>query len=116
MALLSLWPVLLIVAGLSVLFGRRQPLVNLALGLLLVVGAFYAANNTEQLGLAGRSPWQVLGVNINSGENITERVSGSGTLTTETRQVSGFTGVVLNGGGEMDIVSGSSGRPGNRKR
>lgn len=107
MALAYLWPVLLIFAGINVLFGRRQALVTLALGLLLVSGAFYAAQNADRLGLMGRTPWMVMGINIENGR-VTERVSGSGSVISETRPVGNFTQIVLTGGGEVSLIQGST--------
>lgn len=49
--LLRLWPVLLIMAGLDVLFARRLPLIGALLGLLVLAGVVFILLNGDDLGL-----------------------------------------------------------------
>ncbi len=49
--LLRLWPVLLIMVGLNVLFARRLPLIGALLGLLVIAGVVYILLNGSALGL-----------------------------------------------------------------
>jgi len=49
--LLRLWPVLLIMVGLDVLFARRLPLIGALLGLLVIAGVVYILLNGSALGL-----------------------------------------------------------------
>lgn len=51
--LLRLWPVLIIVAGLDVLFARRFPLVGALLALLVIAGVVYILLFGGELGLEG---------------------------------------------------------------
>jgi len=49
--LLRLWPVLIIVAGLDVLFARRLPIIGALLGLLVIAGVVFILLNGASLGL-----------------------------------------------------------------
>jgi hypothetical protein len=49
--LLRLWPVLLVVVGLDMLFARRLPLVGVMLGLLVIAGVVFILLNGSALGL-----------------------------------------------------------------
>jgi len=53
--LFQLWPALLVVAGLDLLFARRLPLVGALLGLLVVAGVIYILFEGDTLGLKNES-------------------------------------------------------------
>ena len=57
--LLRLWPVLIILAGLDVLFSRQLSLLGAFLALLLIAGVIFILLNGEQLDLAGSPQPQV---------------------------------------------------------
>jgi len=57
--LLRLWPVLIIVAGLDVLFTRRLSLLGALLALLIIAGVVFILLNGEQLDLEGSPESQV---------------------------------------------------------
>lgn len=52
--LLKLWPMLIIVAGLDILFARRLSLLGAILGLLLIAGVVFILLNGEQLNLGDK--------------------------------------------------------------
>ena len=52
--LFQLWPVLIIMAGLDVLFARRLPLLGALLGLLVIAAVIYVLLNGAALGLEGQ--------------------------------------------------------------
>lgn len=54
--LLRLWPVLLIVAGLDVLFARRLPLLGALLALLVITGVIYVLMDGSMFDLEGSRP------------------------------------------------------------
>jgi hypothetical protein len=106
LALLNLWPVLLIAAGIQIIVGKQRVWVGAILGILVVgtlVGmAFYG----PQLGLASFPAWISLdfpGVTL-----AHETVTGSGDPGEETRSVSGFDRVRLEGVGKLVIVPGEN--------
>ena len=71
--LLQLWPVLIIVAGLDVLFARRWPLLGALLGLLVIGGVVYVLLNGAALGLEGKPKPQMESFVVAVGE--TQQVS-----------------------------------------
>jgi hypothetical protein len=98
--LFRLWPVLLIAAGLDLLFGRRWPLVSALIAVVTVGLAVVAVVFAPQLGLAGPTwNWTLPGIAFGS-----ER--GSGTVITETREVSDFDKVVFSTFGDLTIEQG----------
>jgi hypothetical protein len=105
-ALISLWPVLLVAAGIDIIIGRRHQWVNLLLGVAVVAGMYYVVFNNDRLGLASRAPWAILGVNFESGAPINEWVAGSGTMVEEEREVGDFDQIVLTSSGELIIEQG----------
>jgi hypothetical protein len=106
--LVSLWPVLIVAAGVNLLLGRRLQWVNLLFGALVVAGMFYVVFNGQQLGLAARSPWGMLGINVNSDGPVTQWVAGSGKSIDETREISDIEEIVLRGAGDLEIIQGSA--------
>ncbi len=106
-SLVSLWPVLIVAAGVNILLGRRLQWVNLLFGALVVAGMFYVIYNADQLGVRSRTPWGVLGVNFNDGKPVTQWVAGSGTVVEEERKISNINELILRGTGEVEIIQGS---------
>lgn len=105
--LVSLWPVLLVAAGVNLLLGRRFQWMNLILGIAVVIGAFYVIYNNDRLGLYARAPWEVVGITINDNQPVTEWVAGSGTMASETRSIEDFDRISLSSAGELIITQGS---------
>jgi len=103
-ALLNLWPVLLIAAGLNVIFGSRWPWFRLVTGLAVVVALLYFALYGQGLGLPARFTWFVPGINLFGGKGVV----GSGNMATETRPVSGFDRLELSGIGDAQVVQGET--------
>jgi hypothetical protein len=106
LALLNLWPLILIAAGLFVAFGRRSPWVGGAIAALLVVILFAAAFLAPRLGLDLRPSWMTGG--FSGAGIIRKRVTGSGTITTEARPISGFDKIDLQAGGAAEIIVGDT--------
>jgi hypothetical protein len=101
-ALLRLWPLLLIAIGLDILLGRRWPLASALIALVTVGVAVAAVIYAPQLGLARADgawfgPFSV---------GVGPRITGSGNILTETRQVSGFDEVSFASVGELTITQG----------
>ncbi len=99
--LLRLWPLLLIAAGLDLLFGRLHPLISALISLVTVGLAVAAVLFAPQLGLApggwtGAFPMFLGGTR------------GSGHIITESRAVSGFDGVAFSSFGNVEIVQGDA--------
>lgn len=107
-ALLNLWPLLLIAGGLDLAFGRRSPWIGLVLGLLLVAVMFALITYGPRLGLNQTPAWMIGGANFSGGGLITQRVEGSGTITTETRPADGFDQIELSAGGAAEVIVGDS--------
>lgn len=108
LGLLNLWPALLIVIGLDLLTGRRYPWVGALLGVLVVVGLFFALFRADSLGLTNRLPFGSLIKSADQYPGETVTVNGSGILATENRPVSGFDRLRLTGIGEVEITQGAS--------
>ncbi len=107
-SVLSLWPVLLIAVGLDIITGRRYPWVGALMGVVVVAGMFIFAFYGSQQGWTQRMNWANFGINLNQELSSGEIVKGSGTMTTEERQVSGFNRVVFSGFGDMEISQGET--------
>jgi hypothetical protein len=104
--LINFWPVLLIAAGVDVLVGRRMQWVNLATGVLVVVGVFYVLFNAPMLGLSPRTPWTVFGISATQNQPVREWVSGSGPIALEARELKKFEKITLLISGDMEVVQG----------
>jgi len=63
-AFLRLWPALLILAGLDLLFARNAPIVGALLGLAVVAGVVVLLIWGGQAGWLNGEPWQIRGVTI----------------------------------------------------
>ncbi len=103
LSLLRLWPLLLIAAGVQLIFGRRNAWVSGGLGLVvlatLVGFIFYGA----QLGFNTTNPWSFATVNIGPGE----RIQGSGVISEQVRSISGVEKVEVESAGVLTIIQGN---------
>lgn len=105
-ALINLWPLLLIVAGISFLF--RSTLKNLApwigglLGLVVVAIMLGVVFYGPQLGLPTTPAW----FTISESGMVSEYIDGSGVMAEESRQVGNFNKVNLGTVGKLTIIQG----------
>ena len=104
---LNLWPVLLIVAGLSLLF-RRSAWIGAILGVLVVALIFVAGFSGKQLGLKANYAWPFTPGAIQFGNVSGENVIGSGNVITQDRPVSGFDRMSLEIPANLDIQQGAA--------
>jgi predicted transport protein len=106
-AVLNLWPVLLIVAGLGILLRGRSPWFGAILGVLVVAVIFVAAFAGSQLGLntTPTLPFEI--GTIQFGDSAAERIAGSGNVITEQRPVSGIGCVSMTIPGDLEIQQGA---------
>jgi hypothetical protein len=106
MAMLNLWPLLLVAIGLQVMFGRRSPLVGGLIALLMVAALFaFVAFATPQM-LSARLPFLYTGqVSVAGPRQV---ITGQGDFVTEERQVGGFTRIELLGAGTLEVVQGDT--------
>jgi hypothetical protein len=109
--LVSLWPVLLVAAGLDLMVGRRWPVLGAVLGGLVVAGLLWCAVNVDRLQLDKRFPSFLGWEDVTGGGFNTERVIGSGVLKEETRQVKGFNRITIEAGGIAEITQSQSNSP-----
>ncbi len=107
LALLNLWPILLIVAGIDLMVGRRYPVVNLALGLLTVAALFFFAFAGPAFGLDRLSLYRLSWINFENGIP-TQVIAGSGKTAIEGREISGFDRVNVKSIGEAEIIQGEN--------
>jgi hypothetical protein len=103
--LVSLWPLLLVFAGLQLIFGRRFAWMSALLGVALLAVVVTVLFAGQSLGLQPFSFWN-LPANISTSWRVTETVDGSGQVTQEERQVSGFDRVSLEPLGILEITQG----------
>ena len=107
LALLNLWPILLIVGGIDLMVGKRYPAVNLALGLLTVAALFFFAFAGPAFGLDRLSMFRFNWINFENGIPA-QIISGSGKTAIEGREISGFDRVKLKSIGEAEIIQGEN--------
>ena len=105
--LLNLWPLLLIVAGLGVLFRSRSSWLGAILGVLVVAVLFVVAFAGGRLGLSSVPFWPFESGIIQIGDVGGEVFTGSGNVITENRPVSGVDRVRLEIPVHLDIQQGS---------
>lgn len=106
LALLNLWPVLLIALGIQVIAGKHQVWVGAILGILVVGLLLGMAFYGPQLGLANFPGWiQMDFPGITVGQ---ETIIGSGNTAEEGREVNNFNRVRLEGIGKLVIVPGET--------
>jgi hypothetical protein len=103
----NLWPVLLIVAGVGLMFRNRSPLIGAVLGLILIAGVLVVGFTGAQLGLATGTDWFSNIGQIQIGNVGGETITGSGNLITETRSISGVSRVELMIDANLEIQQGS---------
>ncbi len=104
--LVNLWPVLLIVAGLGIIFRDRSAWVGAGLGVFLVAAVFVVSLAGGNLGL---SSLQFVPFNFGSiqiGDISGEQITGSGNVVSENRPVSGFDRVQFSIPGSLEIQQG----------
>jgi len=101
--MISLWPLLLIVAGLQLIIGRRSAWLSGLLGILLVAGMLVAVISGEQLGIEP-FPLTISGSTITFGGG--ERITGSGVLFEESIPIIGVNEVNLESIGKLTIIQG----------
>jgi drug/metabolite transporter (DMT)-like permease len=105
--MVNLWPVLLIVAGVGLIFRHRGPWVGAALGLIVVAGVFVVGFAGAQLGLSSGVDWFSFFGPIQIGDVGRETITGSGTQITETRSISGVNRVELMIDANLEIQQGT---------
>jgi MFS family permease len=104
--LLNLWPLLLIAAGLGILFRNSSPWFGALLGVLVVAAIFVVAFAGGALGLRSGPIWPFETGLVQIGD--VERVIGSGNVITENRTVSDFNRVRLEIPADLEIQQGSA--------
>ena len=105
--MVNLWPVLLIVGGIALIFRHRSPWIGAALGLVLIAGVFVIGFAGAQLGMPAAVDWLSNIGTIQIGDVSFETVAGSGNIITESRQVSGVTRVDMTISANLEIQQGS---------
>ncbi|MFZ6031038.1 MAG: GIN domain-containing protein [Chloroflexota bacterium] len=104
LALLNLWPLLLIAAGVQIIFGKRAAWAGALMGILVVAALFAAAFFGPQLGIDHLPTWASINGPYNSLAN--ETIIGSGTQGEESREVEGFERIRLEGVGKLIVEQG----------
>jgi hypothetical protein len=105
--LIGLWPALLVAAGLDLLVGRRWPVVGALLGVLATAGLIWMAVNVDTLKLETRFPTLLGWEELSGGINM-ERISGSGVVKDEKRDVRSFNRIRIEGSGMAQITQGET--------
>jgi hypothetical protein len=107
LALLGLWPLLLIFAGIQLILGRHSPWIGAALAVLLVAVALTLTFAGDRLGIRLGAPTFIIG-DWEGDWGDQERVRGNGEVAEETYEVSNFNEVMLELPGQLEIVQGAS--------
>jgi hypothetical protein len=108
-SLIGLWPVLLIVLGVELMFGRRYPWVSALMGVLVVGCMFFVTFNSEKINLPKGMSWpavQFILPGNTSGSGIP--LSGSGNVVSETRPVGSFSRIDFASVGDVEISQGAN--------
>jgi hypothetical protein len=105
---LNLWPLLLIAAGLGILFGGRSAWLGALLGVLIVGVIFAAVFAGGQLGLRSQPVWPFETGFIQFGDVGGERIVGSGNIITENRPAGSFDRVSLEIDANLEIQQGAA--------
>jgi hypothetical protein len=105
--MLNLWPLLLIVGGVGLIFRSRSPWVGAILGLLVVAGMLTIGLAGGQLGLPSQPAWFADIRSIQFGDEEKQQITGSGDLVTENRLISGVDRVELAIPAKLEIMQGS---------
>lgn len=104
LTLLSLWPVLLIAAGITILFGRRSAIISGLLGVLVVALMLTVMLAGDRLGLKPNPMWFSIG-DVGGGG---ERITGSGTPASKDFQISNVHSVEHAAIGSLEILQGEN--------
>ncbi len=102
--LISLWPALLVAAGLDLMVGRRWPFVGALIGVLLSICLIWVTVNVDRLQLDTRFPSLLSWEDFTGGSFNTERVVGSGVLKEEDRSLKSFSRISIEAGGVAEIT------------
>jgi hypothetical protein len=105
MAMLNLWPLLLVAIGLNVILGRGRPWVGGLAATLLVAALLAFVVIGSSSALTERFPWLYNSVQMGFGGAM-KMIVGEGEFATEERSVSGFKRVQLRGVGSLEVVQG----------
>jgi Putative auto-transporter adhesin, head GIN domain len=100
-AILGLWPVLLVAIGLDLIAGRRYPWLGALLAAALVGGGVWLSFNAGRLNLNTQ-----FNMDLGSVAGSTERVTGSGNIITESRDLSEYDSIQLSAGGAAEVLQG----------
>jgi hypothetical protein len=108
LAILSLWPLLLVLIGLDIAFARRWPLPTLAAEVLVIVGG---------LALAATSPtFPIFGFSTGGGNGVADVSAARGGATAMSVTVNGGAGRYRVSGGATDLIDAHSANPDLRLR
>jgi hypothetical protein len=106
--MLNLWPLLLIVGGVGLIFRSRSPWVGAILGVLVVAGMLFIGLAGGQLGLPAQPAWFAEIGGIQFGDVEEQQITGSGTQVTEDRTVSRVERVELAIPARLEIKQGAT--------
>lgn len=100
----NLWPLLLIAAGLRLLFRRYSKWVSALIGILILAAILVTALIGDRLGLQPISFFPFEFGTVQFGDITGELVTGSGIVISEDREVRGFSSVSMGIPGELEII------------
>ncbi len=106
--MLNLWPLLLIVGGVGLIFRSRSPWVGAVLGILVVAGMLTIGLAGGQLNLPSQPAWFASIGDIQFGDVEEQQITGSGNKVTENRTISGVDRVELAIPATLEIMQGSA--------
>jgi hypothetical protein len=87
-ALVRIWPVILIAAGLNMILRGRWPIAGIIISALIVLAAFFSVIMAPQVGWNQYPSWEI-------GSNISGSQPGSGRIVSETRDVKDFVAISI---------------------
>lgn len=105
--MVNLWPLLLIAAGVGLIFRNRAAWVGFILGLLVVAAIFVVGFAGSQIGLSPEANWFSDFGNLQFGDGPRQVVVGSGKRVTEAREINDVDRVELSINAVMEIQQGS---------